>query len=173
MTAAFTLDDESISIDRIKLRCVSIFSQGSLSDAAADQPPEICYYRSIEYSLGCPKGLRGVTHRPIEPDPGNAGVGNELSHIESHPVVCLPHNRVNNTMTAIALTIAGSDSGGGAGIQADLKTFSALGVYGASVITAVTAQNTQAVTAVQNIDAEVIRAQIKACLLYTSDAADE
>lgn len=65
-------------------------------------------------------------------------------------------------MTAIALTIAGSDSGGGAGIQADLKTFSALGVFGASVITAVTAQNTRAVTAVEDLRAELISAQIAA-----------
>lgn len=65
-------------------------------------------------------------------------------------------------MTSIALTIAGSDSGGGAGIQADLKAMSALGVYGASVLTAVTAQNTQAVTAVQGIDLPVIKAQIAA-----------
>ena len=64
--------------------------------------------------------------------------------------------------TSIALTIAGSDSGGGAGIQADLKTFSALGVYGASVITAVTAQNTRAVTAVEAISPVLIRAQIEA-----------
>ncbi len=67
-------------------------------------------------------------------------------------------------MTPIALTIAGSDSGGGAGIQADLKAFSALGVYGASVITAVTAQNTKAVTAVEGISTEVIAAQISAVL---------
>jgi hydroxymethylpyrimidine/phosphomethylpyrimidine kinase len=63
---------------------------------------------------------------------------------------------------AIALTVAGSDSGGGAGIQADLKTFSALGVYGASVITAVTAQNTRAVTAVHAIPVETIAAQLGA-----------
>lgn len=65
-------------------------------------------------------------------------------------------------MTAIALTIAGSDSGGGAGIQADLKTFSALGVYGASVITALTAQNTQAVTMVEAASPAMIAAQIDA-----------
>lgn len=66
--------------------------------------------------------------------------------------------------TPIALTIAGSDSGGGAGIQADLKTISANGVYGASVITAVTAQNTAAVTAVHEVPAAVVAAQIDAVL---------
>ena len=60
------------------------------------------------------------------------------------------------------LTIAGSDSSGGAGIQADLKTFAAHGTFGMSVITAVTAQNTQGVTMVQDIDAEVVEAQINA-----------
>ena len=67
-------------------------------------------------------------------------------------------------MAAIALTIAGSDSGGGAGIQADLKAMSALGAYGASVITAITAQNTQAVTAVHGVPLDVISAQIDAVL---------
>ena len=67
-------------------------------------------------------------------------------------------------MVAKALTIAGSDSGGGAGIQADLKTFSAMGVYGASVITAVTAQNTQAVTAIHPVPDDVVAAQIRAVL---------
>jgi hydroxymethylpyrimidine/phosphomethylpyrimidine kinase len=61
-----------------------------------------------------------------------------------------------------ALTIAGSDSGGGAGIQADLKTFGALGVFGSSAITAVTAQNTVAVTRVQEIAPDVVAAQIDA-----------
>jgi len=65
-------------------------------------------------------------------------------------------------MTAVAVTIAGSDSGGGAGIQADLKTFSALGVYGASVITALTAQNTVGVTAIHDVPPDFVTAQIDA-----------
>src|SRR6202023_112114 len=62
----------------------------------------------------------------------------------------------------VALTIAGSDSSGGAGIQADLKTFAALGVYGASVITALTAQNTTGVSAIHHVPADFIAAQIDA-----------
>lgn len=64
----------------------------------------------------------------------------------------------------IALTIAGSDSSGGAGIQADLKTFSALGVYGASVITALTAQNTVGVTGIHDCPADMVQAQMAAVL---------
>src|SRR5438309_1094991 len=62
----------------------------------------------------------------------------------------------------IALTIAGSDSSGGAGIQADLKTFAALGVYGASVITALTAQNTQGVSAIHAVPPQFVTAQCDA-----------
>ncbi|QWD15244.1 bifunctional hydroxymethylpyrimidine kinase/phosphomethylpyrimidine kinase [Polynucleobacter paneuropaeus] len=62
------------------------------------------------------------------------------------------------------LTIAGSDSGGGAGVQADLKVITALGGYGMSVITAITAQNTLGVTAIQDVDLAVIEAQIDAVL---------
>jgi hydroxymethylpyrimidine/phosphomethylpyrimidine kinase len=65
-------------------------------------------------------------------------------------------------MTPVALTIAGSDSSGGAGIQADLKTFAALGVYGASVITALTAQNTTGVNGIHQVPAEFVTAQIDA-----------
>jgi hydroxymethylpyrimidine/phosphomethylpyrimidine kinase len=69
----------------------------------------------------------------------------------------------SSTMTIpIALTIAGSDSSGGAGIQADLKTFAALGVYGASVITALTAQNTRGVSGIHQVPAEFVTAQIDA-----------
>ena len=62
------------------------------------------------------------------------------------------------------MTIAGSDSGGGAGIQADLKTFSALGVFGTSTLTAITAQNTVGVTAVHEVPTDIIAAQIDAVI---------
>lgn len=65
---------------------------------------------------------------------------------------------------ARALSIAGSDSGGGAGIQADLKTFSALGVYGMTAITAVTVQNTRGVSAVSEMSADIVRDQVTSVL---------
>ncbi len=72
----------------------------------------------------------------------------------------MSHSSMRNKPIPIALTIAGSDSGGGAGIQADLKTFSALGAYGCSVITALTAQNTQGVQAILDVPADFIKAQL-------------
>src|SRR2546428_1222801 len=73
--------------------------------------------------------------------------------------------------TPIALTIAGSDSSGGAGIQADLKTFNALGVHGASVIVALTAQHSRAVLGVQLVTPEFVQAQFDAVVQDMSPAA--
>ena len=74
--------------------------------------------------------------------------------------------------TAIALTIAGSDSSGGAGIQADLKTFSAFGVYGASVITALTAQNTRGVQGVETVSPAFVAGadSTRCCPIWTVGA---
>ena len=70
----------------------------------------------------------------------------------------------NGSTVQVALTIAGSDSGGGAGIQADLKTFAAHGIYGTSAITAVTAQNTLGVTTFEALSADLVTAQIEAVM---------
>ena len=74
----------------------------------------------------------------------------------------MPFAKLRNSMIANVLSIAGSDPSGGAGIQADLKTFSALGVYGMSVITALTAQNTRGVRSFQVVDATFVAEQIDA-----------
>jgi hydroxymethylpyrimidine/phosphomethylpyrimidine kinase len=66
------------------------------------------------------------------------------------------------TTLPVALTIAGSDSGGGAGVQADLKTFHAFGVFGTSALTAVTVQNTRGVTGVHAVPVDIVRAQVRA-----------
>ncbi len=72
------------------------------------------------------------------------------------------HSNTPAPRYARVLSIAGSDSGGGAGIQADLKTFSALGCYGMTAITAITAQNTQGVRAIHGVPPDILRAQIDA-----------
>lgn len=90
---------------------------------------------------------------PAEPDPACTGVGNRDKPMYStSKQTCMP----------VVLTIAGSDSGAGAGLQADLKTFAALGVYGTSVVTAVTAQNTRGVQAAVALSPDIVLAQLEA-----------
>jgi hydroxymethylpyrimidine/phosphomethylpyrimidine kinase len=89
-------------------------------------------------------GCRKAENTPVEPDPGHAGEGSE------------------RRLTTRALTIATSDSGGGAGIQADLKAFAAAGAHGTSVLVALTAQNTVGVTAIHELPPEFVVAQLDA-----------
>jgi len=91
----------------------------------------------------------------IDPDKLNSGRHNSSSETPSSEF------RVPNFDVPVVMTIAGSDSGGGAGIQADLKTFSALGVFGTSAITCVTAQNPNRITRIKAIDPEMVSLQIK------------
>src|SRR5215212_8409541 len=88
------------------------------------------------------RGAQAAEITPAEPDPASTGEGSEL----------VPR----------CLTIAGSDSGGGAGIQADLKAFAAAGCHGMSAIVALTAQSTIGVTAVHEVPPEFVRAQLEA-----------
>ena len=115
---------------------------------------------------------------PYEPEPGNAGVGivhtatlclgwlsPQLIFIHHLRPLCVVQVRFCGLMTSTyysCLTIAGSDSLGGAGVQADLKTMSAIGIYGMSAITAITAQNTCGVTAIMPVEPQVVSAQIDA-----------
>ena len=73
-----------------------------------------------------------------------------------------PETRSAEEVPPIAVTIAGSDLGGGAGIQADIKTFSALGVYGASIVTALTAQNTREISGIRDVPEDFVARQIDA-----------
>lgn len=114
-------------------------------------------------------GLGDFSDDRISPiDDGAKDIKDECFDVRQVVFVCIRHSacvfymEMNSAPPPRAMTIAGSDSGGGAGIQADLKTFAALGVFGTSAITAITAQNTLGVTAVAEVPIEVISDQIDA-----------
>lgn len=126
----------------------------------------------VARGAGIAESAAGRGRQPSEPDPGYSGEGTAtIDFVDGNG-----HRRflfvLELYVTSFdaeqevpkALTIAGSDSGGGAGIQADLKTFAAHGVYGTSAITAVTAQNTREVIAIAEVPEEVVAAQIDSVL---------
>src|ERR671936_2010138 len=117
-------------------RCATSSPSSRSSQSAA--PTAIVAMLALVYR-GAP---RGAEITPVEPDPVRTGEGREL----------IPR----------CLTIAGSDSGGGAGIQADLKAFASAGCHGMSAVVALTAQNTQRVTAVHEAPPEFVRAELEA-----------
>jgi hydroxymethylpyrimidine/phosphomethylpyrimidine kinase len=121
-----------------------------------------------------------IGHQPSEPDPGHSGEGTATTRFDGSTTrrrhlppaffmslqdACMvePNIPLIGSVPK-AMTVAGSDSGAGAGIQADLKTFAALGVYGTSALTAVTAQNTVEVLAIAEVPEEVVAAQIDGVL---------
>ena len=122
-----------------------------------------CFLLPILLPLSTEKGVpycKRAEIIPCEPDADNAAVGKTDKGFSLLLRVIMKTDTMYRY--PVALTIAGSDSGGGAGIQADIKTFSALGVYGASVITSVTAQNTQGVRGIQAISPEILKGQLDA-----------
>ena len=87
-----------------------------------------------------------------------------MSIVKSLPSKIIDREDCASAMVPVVLTVAGSDSGGGAGIQADLKTFSALGVFGTSAITALTAQNTRGVSGIHKVPSTFLKKQLQAVL---------
>src|SRR3954452_6931403 len=109
--------------------------------------------------------LAGIGHAPL-PDFGLLARGHvsAFPHRSTHSADAMAAPATAAARYPRLLTIAGSDSGGGAGIQADLKTFAALGGYGMSAITALTAQNTLGVRAIHGIPMDMLAAQIDAVI---------